>query len=388
MGELLDGASDAALALDSESRIVAWNRTAERLLGYGAREVEGRYCHEVLQAILPGGEPLCGPACPAGLCFSGGQPYTIEACLARHRKGYRVPVCIGSIVNPREGRNPGDVAAILLLRSPDKTPVEVFRAAIPRIFTFGRFGIVLGSKALPVENWARKQALTLLKYLVTHAGNEVHRERLTECLWPGADEACARARLKVIVYFLRRQFRRAGLADDFITTTGKGYALRRGAVWVDAEHFQQLAREGTALQRRQRWDEALHCYQEACILYQGDYLEEEVYADWCAEEREHLRETFLDVLARVARICIQQERFGEAMEVCRAALFREPCRENFHRTLMDCLARSGRRDEALEQYRRCLRTLSLELGVEPMPETQRLYQDIRAQAIPRPGSNP
>lgn len=384
MQELLSCASDAAFAVDTELRIVAWNGNAERLLGYDAAEVAGRQCCDVIQAVLPGGEPLCGPACPAGLCFARRWPFAIGACRVRHRCGYWIPLCIGSIVNPRDAQQAGGsgLGAILLLRNSEKVPVGLFTDHIPRIFTFGRFGIVLDNKALAVNEWTRKQALTLLKYLVTNSGNEVHRERLMECLWPGAEEDQARKRLKVVVHFLRRQFKEAGVVDEAIMTTVKGYALRRGAAWVDAEQFQHFAREGASLQRRQQWEEALRRYQEACLLYRGDYLEEDVYADWCAEERANLRETFLDVLAQVARICTEQNRFVEAIEVCREALVREPCRESFHRTLMACLARIGRHDEALAQYQRCLRTLARELGAEPMPETQRLYQNIRAHAAP------
>lgn len=160
-------------------------------------------------------------------------------------------------------------------------------------------------------------------------------------------------RLRTVLHF-----RQAGVRKVVIKTTNKGYALLRDTVWVDAEHFQQLAREGASLQRRGEQDKALRCYQEACHLYRGDYLEENVYADWCAQEREHLRETYLDVLARIARICVEKGCTSEAMEASRQAFVREPCRESFHRTLMSCMARTGHYDEALAQYRHCANILA------------------------------
>ena len=59
--DLIEFASDAGFAIDTESRVVAWNALAERLLGYTSSEVIGHYCRDVLQAALPGGEPLCYP---------------------------------------------------------------------------------------------------------------------------------------------------------------------------------------------------------------------------------------------------------------------------------------------------------------------------------------
>lgn len=379
--ELLRATSDAAFAIDARLRIIHWNQNAERLLGYTAGEVAGHPCCDILQGTLPGGEPLCGPGCVAGSCLSDGRPLAIGSCLGRHADGWWVPLSIGSIVNPRvrRGVSDGSVIGIVLLRGIDGAVVRHHEAPVPRIFAFGRFSIVLGDKALRLERWGRRQALTLLKFLVRECGNEVHRERLMECLWSGVDEERARGRLKVVSYFLRRELKRAGIPEEVIISTGAGYALNRGAVWIDTVHFQQLAKEGTVLQRQDRWESALRRYHDACLLYRGDYLAEDIYADWCAEERERLREVYLDVLTRSAGIYIEHERYAEAIDVCRQALQREPCRESFHRALMICFACSGRHDEALAQYDRCARILSRELGTLPMPQTQRLCKEISAR---------
>jgi PAS domain S-box-containing protein len=50
---MVDYASDAAFAIDGEQRIIAWNYGARRLLEYTRREVLGRHCSEVLQAVCP-----------------------------------------------------------------------------------------------------------------------------------------------------------------------------------------------------------------------------------------------------------------------------------------------------------------------------------------------
>ncbi len=67
---------------------------------------------------------------------------------------------------------------------------------------------------------------------------------------------------------------------------------------------------------------------------------------------------------------------AEAVHVCGTALVHDPCRESFHRALMEHLVHLGRADWALTQYRSCRRILARELGVEPMPETRRLHRQI------------
>jgi DNA-binding SARP family transcriptional activator len=46
---------------------------------------------------------------------------------------------------------------------------------------------------------------------------------------------------------------------------------------------------------------------------------------------------------------------------------------------MRYLVNLGRTDSALAQYRQCRSVLWREFGVEPMPETQQIYQQIVSQ---------
>ncbi len=376
--EVVHFASDPALVIDKDLKVLAWNDGATDLLGYAAEHTLGRRCFEVLQAILPGGEPLCTPDCEGGLCFGRCRPFAVNACLARHRDGGWVKLGISTVVVPGTAaeRGTGSVATVLFLRPSGRTP-PVERVDQPlRVFTFGHFGVAHGDRGLDVDTWVRKHALTVLKYLVTRLGSSVHREQLIECVWPDVDETRGRERLKVTLHFLRRQLRAAGVGKDVIETTGNGYMLRRETVWVDAEAFERSAAEGWNWQRQGQIDLALRCYEDARHLYRGDYFEEDPYAEWCAEERERLREIFIEVLARMAEAYAERGRYTEAARACRIALVREPCREFFHRALMECSARLGRPDWAVNQFRRCRQVLIKELGVEPAAETCQLYRQV------------
>ncbi len=376
--DLTEIASDAAFAVDEGLQILAWNDGARQLLGYRPREAIGRHCYEVLRAVLPGGEPLCMPGCDGALCFARCQPFAVPSCLVRHKDGRWIPVSIGTLVTPRGERTPraGAPVAVVLLRTQDEVFSQRPLDQPLRIFTFGHFSLAAGGRGSVLQTWERKQALTLFKYLVTHLGHPVHRERLIDCLWPEADERQGRERLKVTVYFLRRQLRAIGTHENVVKTAGKTYTLRREVVWLDAEAFEQFVAEGSSLEREHRPDEALRCYEEAQRLYRGDYLEEDPYADWCAEERERLREIYLEMLAGMAECYAERGDYARAAQVCRTALVRDPCRESFHRALMEHLVRLGRADWAVAQFQHCQRVLAQELGVEPMPETQRLYRQI------------
>jgi PAS domain S-box-containing protein len=61
--EILESTADAGFASDEEGRIVAWNRPAERLLGYKAEQVLGKPCHQILCGMDVFGNRYCDEDC-------------------------------------------------------------------------------------------------------------------------------------------------------------------------------------------------------------------------------------------------------------------------------------------------------------------------------------
>ena len=378
---LADFAADAAFAIDVDGKIVAWNAPAQRLLGYAPAETIGRHCGEVLQATLQGGEPLCHPECNVIDCFRGCRSHGVANCRLRHRDGEWVPASIASVATSERARRLSDdkVMAVIFIQDV-VTEVAVPQHHTLQLFTLGGFGIVVAGSSVNIAKWRRKQAVTLLKYLITQLDRPVHRERLLDCLWPGVDQRRGLGRLKVTMYYLRRELRSNGMSDEIVKTVGDSYLLRRDAVWVDVDVFERLVTEGRGLQEQAQWSDALDCYVEAQRLYRGDYLEEEIFSDWCAEERARLHEVYLELLARAAECHAELGQYADAIQIYRKALVFDPCRESFHCLLMEHLMNFGRPDLALAQYRHCQQVLAREFGTEPLAETRRMYQEILKRA--------
>jgi PAS domain S-box-containing protein len=375
--DLAEFASDAAFAIDVDGKIVAWNAPAHRLLGYAPSEAIGRHCGDVLQATLSGGEPLCHPDCNLIQCFSDCRSYGVPNCRLRHRDGEWVPASIASVAMSEQARRlSGDNVMAVVFIQDVATAIPIPQHHTLQVFMLGGFGIVAAGRSIEIAKWKRKQAVTLLKYLITELDRPVHRERLLDCLWPGVDQRRGLGRLKVTMYYLRRELRGNGMSDEVVKTVGDSYLLRRDAVWVDVDVFERLVTEGRALQDQAEWSDALDRYVEAQRLYRGDYLEEETFTDWCAEERARLHELYLEMLARTAECHAELGQYAEVVQVYRKALVFDPCRESFHCLLMKYLVRYGRPDLALAQYRHCQQVLAREFGAEPLPETQRLYEQI------------
>lgn len=376
--DLVRFSSEAAIAIDEKMNIVGWNSGAEGLLGYSPDEATGRHCGDILQAVYSSGEPLCSAACEGMSCFMRGEPWAVQSCRLRHKNGEMMSAAISTLVMPVEGeyRSGDDAMVVVFLHEAGLTPKEPLVSTPLRIYTLGHFCLTVAGEGLAADKWKRRKAVELLKCLVTHLGRPLHRERLIEYLWPDADMTSGWERLKVVISFLRKQLRTGGLKEEAVETIDKSYLLRRDAVWVDADAFEKLVFEGRDMEKEGRITEALTRFGSARRLYRGDFLEGDPYADWWAEERERLREIHLDMMGGLARCHAEQGDLLEAAQICRIVLFRDPCRESFFQSLIEYLARLGRYDLVEAQYQKWRHVLTEEFGLEPTPETMRLYQKL------------
>ena len=126
-------------------------------------------------------------------------------------------------------------------------------------------------------------------------------------------------------------------------------------------------------------------YEAALALYAGDLLPEDAYEDWAVGRREALRQAHLGLLVGLAG---RREEAGEvaaAIDLLRRAVALEPAHEAAHRALMRLYAATGRRHEALRQYRQLVEALGRELEAEPEPASRRLYAAIQAGRSSPPG---
>ena len=91
---LLDSIFDGVYFVDAERKITYWNRGAENLTGYSAREAMQRHCYDnFLGHVDEKGCALCTNGCPLTSTLLDGLRRESEVFL-RHKLGHRVPVCV------------------------------------------------------------------------------------------------------------------------------------------------------------------------------------------------------------------------------------------------------------------------------------------------------
>ena len=89
---LIDNLYDGVYFVDPERMISYWNNGAERITGYSARDIVGKFCYNnILDHVTESGQHLCMEGCPLLATIQDGKPREAEVYL-RHAEGHRVPV--------------------------------------------------------------------------------------------------------------------------------------------------------------------------------------------------------------------------------------------------------------------------------------------------------
>jgi LuxR family maltose regulon positive regulatory protein len=258
--------------------------------------------------------------------------------------------------------------------------VEVHPGYQLRIQTLGPFKVWRGNQEITPSEWRREKAKRLFQLMITYRYTMLDRDQILEFLWPSLDPETAKRNFKVSLSTLCKVLepeRPAGTPSAYIVRDGTRYGLRPNAdIWLDVEEMEKEIRQGDKL-LNEKPDQALEHYRRALSFYQGDYLEECLYEDWCTEEREKILALYLRTADRMAELLAQKEAWEEVLSICRAILKRDPCWEQAYRWMMLAYARTGRPAQALKVFKKCTERLRKELQVDPSPATMKIYEEIR-----------
>lgn len=235
-----------------------------------------------------------------------------------------------------------------------------------RVHMFGSFRLYVGDCKLGAEVPA--QVRTALKYLFSHRKHLTRRDELIDLFWPEANPGVVGTRLRVLMHSLRKYVP----AELVVNSNGHFQINPEVSLWVDVEEFEQGWHAGWRLARAGRTQEALAEYERVEALYTGDYLEDDVYADWTLLRRETLRDAYATILTMLASISFSEGDYSGSIIWAQKLLSQDNCREDAYRLLISSHMQLGQQTRARHWYSLCVRTLQSELGMEPAAETQQL----------------
>lgn len=250
-----------------------------------------------------------------------------------------------------------------------------------RIYSLGPFRIFIGDEEIPLSQCKSKKGITLLRYLffARHKG-PVPKDVLLELLWPEPPPAQADLNFRVTLSLLRKtlSLNHNGRSDfpNLMRKEG-GYQLLLGKEgWSDVDEFNNQINLAHYKEKKQNSQEALQHYLNAENLYQGDFLMENLYDDWCFIEREYLRNQYLHALNKILDYHKEQHNLSEAINYCYKILKVDPYREDISRKLMQYHSELGNRREVRSVFEFCRKNIEDNLGLAVSYETKELYRKL------------
>jgi predicted ATPase/DNA-binding SARP family transcriptional activator len=224
----------------------------------------------------------------------------------------------------------------------------------------GKFQVSLDGQPIEISS---RPTQSLLAYLILNAGTTYRREQLAGILWPDSDEQSGRHNLRQTLWRLGKAIGKEYLQTDKIT--------------IGFNHRADYTLDTAVLQ--QEIDEAASADQliDVVSVY-DDVLLPGFYDDWVSLERERLQAVHEDRLQLLLDRLIAEKRWRETRDWAESWIAGGQVPEAAYRALMLAHAALGDQAGVTSAYRRCVQALEEEIGVEPSPETQALYERLSA----------
>jgi DNA-binding SARP family transcriptional activator len=195
-------------------------------------------------------------------------------------------------------------------------------------------------------------------------------EELVELLWPDAGPGVGTRRLRNVLWRVR------AASGDLLERDDNFIRLAPDAV-TDAMQFRQLGEE--AIRRDTPPEESARLARDALVLYRGELLPGDRYADWAAGYRESFARLHIQLLDLLLEEAVIHEHLQEALALLDRLIDADPYEENHYLRAAELLARSGNRRRALSMLDRADRMLA-DLGVPPSRALMRVRSSLSADS--------
>lgn len=232
-----------------------------------------------------------------------------------------------------------------------------------KIYLLGQFNLQANHHSLELPS---RPAQSLLAYLALNAGVTIRREKLASLLWPEAAEPNARKYLRQTLWRIHKTLADASLAwEDYLQISDIEVTFNQYAnYWLDADLLltQEIGRQVEDLI-------------EVVNFYQGELLPG-FYDQWVILERERLQAAYHHKMSQLLEGLLQVGQWHDALHWAEQWILLGYSPEPAFRALMIAHAGLGDQGMVSAAYQRCVVALNRDLGLDPSPDTRKLFEQI------------
>lgn len=231
----------------------------------------------------------------------------------------------------------------------------------------------------PVDLGPSKQR-AVLALLALHVGENVPVTALARALWGDNPPVNSGQLLHTYVARLRRALEPDAprhARNNVIVSSRRAYRLQLAPHQVDLTRFRRLAEAARELMRRGRRSAAFELLTAAVREWADPELIDlrAVLPD--GELVPAVRREWVNASLDLVTLGLALDRPAEVLDAAARLAAAEPLHEGVQARHLTVLARTGRRQLALERFAEIRRRLAAELGIEPGPELTAVYRDLQ-----------
>ncbi len=241
-------------------------------------------------------------------------------------------------------------------------PIEIYRDA---------------TKPFAPDAWTTRRARDIFCYIATSKHRRVPKDVLIEAFWRDEDLETVEKNFHPTISHIRKALNsRQPFKQNFIVFRDGAYQLNPELSYsIDSEEFEHFIAEAEKAKREKDAERLRTNLESAYRLSRGEFMAG-VYDSWADERRGFYVEQAGRVVAALAKLSVSEKRWSDALKFANEVVKGDPYREDIHRLIMKILSAQGKPAAVKKHFEGMKKTLADDLGIEPSPETMRLYGEL------------
>lgn len=251
-----------------------------------------------------------------------------------------------------------------------------------KVYMFGKFRVFQGEQEILDKRWKSKKAQMMFKYLLYHRPKGyLKKDVLMELSWPEDDPAKTSKRFHVALASMRKTLEpkiTRGTPSAYISRSADAYRIDIGDEgYVDVDNFKE---ELKLSQKAKNTEESIGHILKAEAIYGGDFLEEDLYVQWCDEERERFKEEYLQLLEEIIKYYHVKNDYEKCIYYANKYLKTDRYAESIYQLLMIYYSKIGNNAMVNKIFKRCKDNIIKGLDCPVSKKTEKLYHELTSDS--------
>ena len=245
-----------------------------------------------------------------------------------------------------------------------------------KIYTLGKFEIVIDNVPLLFSGKIQKTPLTILKILISLGCTNIREDQISDILWP---DSAGDAGYRALVTTVQRLRRLISYKEAIVFNESK-LSLNPHYCWVDTwalkNHLKLVKNQWKEFEKGGKINRVIQLTETLFEKFSLPFLPSDTNVQWTFSLRDRLQTQIIMTMKQLAEYWEQQKNWKKALEIYQKCIEINNCSEELFQRQMICYQRLGCRAEVITTFNRCQAELSAKLGIQPSYQTRAILDTI------------